>query len=191
MRTGSPFTDHHVLRLEVPVDEDRRGLHQASGKGRKLALQGLPLIRGQSDATDFPDALLAEVVPLPAVELRAEPGHQAEARGDALRRECMQQGGEPQGLFVEVAAELPGGVAEGEEVHIPEVLHDEEPALRIMADDRGNGDTDLPEEAGNPRVVVVLLTQAAVAHEDEGIAAGSGHRGSSRGPIRPVPRERG
>ena len=35
----------------------------------------------------------------------------------------MQQGGEPQGLRVEVAAELGGGVAEGEEVPIPEVLH--------------------------------------------------------------------
>ena len=174
MRTGSPFRtitfcDWRSRWTRTDGVSIRRRARAASS-----ALQGLLLSRGQSDAADLPDALLPEVVPLPAVELRAEPGHQAEARGDALRRECVQQGGEPQGLRVEVAAELPGGVAEGEEVLIPEVLHDEEPALRIVADDRGNGHTDLPEEAGNPRVVVVLLAQAAVAHEDEGIAAGNG-----------------
>ena len=43
-----PVSDHHVLRLEVPVDEDRGGLHQAPGKGRELRLQGLLLLRGQS-----------------------------------------------------------------------------------------------------------------------------------------------
>ena len=88
----------------------------------------------------------------------------------------LQQGGEGEGLRVEAAAELPGGVSEGEEVHVPEVLHEEQPPLRIMADDRGNGDADLPEETGNPRIIVVLLAQAAVAHQDDGIAAGGGTR---------------
>ncbi len=144
------------------MNEHRGRLQEAPGKGPQLRLQCLILLAGQADAAGLPDALLPEVVPLPAVELRTEAGHQADvARGEARRRECVQPGNNGQGLLVESAAEVPGGIAAGEEVLIPEVLHQQEPPLRIVAEDIGNRHADSPEKTGDRGVICVLLARIA------------------------------
>ena len=89
--------------------------------------------------------------------------------GNACNLETMRQG-----LLVEATAEVPGGVAEGKKVLVPEVLHQQEPPLRIVAEDFGNRHADPPEKTGDRGIEVVLLAQSPVTHENEGIATGNG-----------------
>ena len=64
----------------------RRRARAASSLSRAL-----PPAAEEGEAAYFSEALLAEVVLFPAVQLRGETGHQADARGEATGRECCSR----------------------------------------------------------------------------------------------------
>ena len=117
--------DHHVLRLKIAVDENKRRCEQPTGQLRKFRLQGFILCGREVNLADVPDAVLPEVVPLPPVEIRIEAGHQAESGGKAIRRKRDHFRGLCESFFVEIVANLPRGVAECVEIPVSQILHED------------------------------------------------------------------
>jgi hypothetical protein len=100
-KEGLLIMDHHILGLEVPVDEAGRCCTKAACERGKLLFECAAEGRFESHAAQPFNEMLLEIVPLPLIELAAERLHEANAAGrETLDGEGMKAIDNSKGLAV-------------------------------------------------------------------------------------------
>jgi len=183
---GFPVTDHHVLGLQITVNErahrSRKPLCQAGKFRLEFPLEG----RLKFDPADIPDEMIPEVLSLPAIEIRTKALHEIHTcRREVLFGEAVKSAHDGKRLLVKDSSSFPGGFPERPEVRIPEVFHDDETAGRIVANHPGRRNIDVMEKCRNVGIVCVLYTVWVIMDQDGRVLAAPFQSGES--PVRPSP----
>ena len=162
-----------VLALEIAVDETARLAAQMLGDFQQPRAITLLCEPRDMHAEVPAQAVLEEIILLPAVERGVEDGLQVAQRIGVGR--AMRLGVEDERLveraLVERAARGPRCLALAPQIRLARILHEDEALGFIVEMDARHAHTDAGEEARDGDVVFVLRPVLAVADEDERLRA--------------------
>jgi hypothetical protein len=164
---GFPITDHHILGLKIPVDETAFCPDETIRQTRKLSFEFMFDGRFKPDPADTSDKMVSEVIPLPAIEVRAKAFHEPHTcKREVLLGEAMEFVNDGKCFLIKSPSSFPGSFPKRPEIRIPEVFHDDETADWVVPDQPGRRDIDVTEKCRNAGVISVLDTVRIVMDQD-------------------------
>lgn len=160
-------TDHHILGLQIPVNQTALCSQKSLCQVGKLRFE-FSLGRWSTfDLADTSDKMISKIISFPTVEIEAKVLHEPYTpQRKVLFWKGMKSLNDDQRLLIKNASGFGGFFAERPEVRISEVLHKNETAGRIVADQTGNGYIDVTEKYRNVGVVSIFNALRVIMDQD-------------------------